>query len=149
MKTLTALILTIVSLNTFAITEDYILYGHAEVAQKQREIKTQQSEKQRICSIYSKSESVTESCQSSRKTNESLRACLVDAKTALSQSYCLLTKNVSDETIKNCQISTSSEKSELACLILSEKKEISSETKISSCAGLGDLEEINCLKYQH
>jgi len=73
---------------------------------------------------------------------------MINAKSALSQSYCLITKHLSNTLIKDCQNSTSSEQSEVACLFLAEKKKFNTSEKVISCGGLGAMEEINCLKFQ-
>ena len=148
MKTLTLLSALLLTLNAYSLTEDYILYGQAEVYAQKVEAKKEKSKKEKICEKYGLSSQSKEACLNSKKSLSKIEACMINAKSALSQSYCLITKNLSNTLIKDCQNSTSSEQSEVACLFLAEKKKFESSEKIISCGGLGAMEEINCLKFQ-
>jgi len=148
LKKLTFLLFVISSFNTFALTEDYILYSRAEIAQQTVAVKKAQSEKKVICDKYSLSQNIKESCLSSRKSNELIKACLSGTSSEISQSFCLISTNITAALADSCYGSTSSEKSEVACLVLANKKVVKSESTISGCAGLGAMEEITCLKFQ-
>ena len=149
MKKLSILFIFLLSFNSYALTEDYILYGQTEIYAQKVEAKKEKSKKQKMCEKYSLTESVKDSCLNSTKSNAFIEACLSDAKSGLSQSYCLITKNITKAVIESCYTSTSSERSEIACLILSEnKKEQQTVDRVTMCAGLGSMEEINCLKFQ-
>ena len=119
-----------------------------EVAQKNRELKKEQLDKKEICQNLSLSENIKESCLISKKSNKLLKSCLSDTRSETSQSFCLVSKNILSEMADACHKSSTSEKSELACLLLADKKIVKSAEKIISCAGLGDIEEITCLKFQ-
>ena len=148
LKTLAALLIILVSFSSFGLTEDYILYSHAEITKQKMEAKKQQSKKEAICEEYSLSANIKESCLNSKQSNAVLEACLSNTESQTSQSYCLITKNLSASIIDSCMSSTTSEKSEVACLILAEKKVVKTEIQITGCAGLGAMEEIACLKFQ-
>ena len=148
LKTLSALLLILVSFSSFGLTEDYILYSHAEVTAKKIEMEKQKSVKESICDNLSLSANIKESCLSSRQSNDVLRACLSNTVSQTSQSYCLITSNLPAKMIESCMSSTTSERSEIACLIFGENKVIETEEQIVGCAGLGAMEEIACLKFQ-
>ncbi len=139
----------LLSANTYALTEDYILYSRAEVAAQKREMQKQEKKKNTICEKYSLSANIKESCQASKKSNELIKACLIGTQSQVSQSFCLITKNVSAEVAASCYANTSSEKSEVACLVLANKEIVKSEEKVNSCAALGAMEEITCLKFNN
>ena len=141
--------LFLLSANTFALTEDYILFSQVEVSQQKREAAKQKTVRSLICKKYSLSENIQTSCLNTTKDNDLVKACLAGTSSEVSQSYCLITSNVTAEMAQSCYANTSSEKSEVACLVLSNKKIVKSESKINSCAGLGSLEEITCLKFNN
>ena len=149
LKTLALLLFFAFIANSYALTEDYILYGHAEVVKLNKEKKKKKSQKEILCQQYAKTEMVKTSCLTSELSNQKIKACLDGAKSELSQEYCLLTQEISSTVIDTCQLSTTSVQSEIACLIIHERKdqEIVEESDITRCAGLGSLEEINCLKF--
>ena len=149
MKKLSFLLLVLLSVNTFALTEDYILYSRTEVASQQREMKAKQEAKVLLCEKYSLSKNIKESCLITKKSNDLIKACLNGTDSQVSQSYCLISKNISADMVSSCYENTSSEKSEVACLVLSNKKVVKTETKINSCAGLGATEEIICMKFNN
>tara|TARA_X000000950_G_C13870894_1_gene642839 strand:- start:313 stop:759 length:447 start_codon:yes stop_codon:yes gene_type:complete len=136
------------SINTFSLTEDYILYTHAEIKAKSVEAKKTKSRKIEICEKYSKTEEVEELCLDSSKSNSTLKTSLENAKSELAQKYIILSKNLTKTNIINCNIISSSIQNELACLIMVENKTIKSNEQIISCGGLTPAEEINCLKFR-
>ena len=146
MKLLILLGLTF-SINTFSLTEDYILYSHAEIQAKKVEAK-KQNQKIEICGKFSKTEEVEELCLDSSKSNSTLKTSLENAKSELAQKYILLSKNLTKSNIINCNIISSNVQNELACLIMVENKTIKSNEQIISCGGLTPAEEINCLKFR-
>ena len=110
LKTLSALLLILVSFSSFGLTEDYILNSHAEITAKKIEMKKQKAEKDIICEELSLSANIKESCLNSKQSNDVLRACLSNTVSQTFQSYCLITNNLSAKLIESCMSSTTSEK---------------------------------------
>ena len=144
------IILTAITLSTsaFSLTEDYILWGHTDLAIKKQERERIQKQKTQACEKLSKSESVESKCKTSEKTLKMLNACL-NTKSAANQEYCLLSRNISVSNAVNCFNSTTNEKSEAACLILVERGDVKTNDQITKCGGLGPMEEITCLKFSN
>lgn len=146
MKNLLLIVTLLLSANAFSLTEDYILWGHADLAIKKQEEKRIQKQKTQLCERLSKSNKVEATCKNSRKSLKHLKACLA-TKSEINQEYCLLSKKISVSNVTNCSNSSSNEKSESACLILIEKGTVKTNLEITKCAGLGPMEEITCLKF--
>lgn len=145
-KNLILLATLLLSANAFSLTEDYILWGHADLTLKKQEEKRIQKQKTQICERLSKSDKVESTCKNSRKSLKHLNACL-NTKSETNQDYCLLSKKISVSNVVNCTNSSSNENSEAACLILVERGDVKTNLEITRCAGLGPMEEITCLKF--
>jgi len=145
-KNLLLLVTLLLSANAFSLTEDYILWGHADLAIKKQEEKRIQKQKVINCEKFAKSESVEVTCKNTRKSLRLIKACL-NTKSETNQDYCLLSKKISVSNVVNCTNSSSNEKSEAACLILIERGDVKTNLEITRCAGLGPMEEITCLKF--
>ncbi len=146
MKNLLLIAMFIMSANAFSLTEDYILWGHADLAIKKQENKKIQDKKIQLCERMSKTDAVEEVCKSAQKSLNLVSACL-NTKSASNQEYCLLSNKMSVSNVINCSNSSSTNKSESACLILVERGDVKSNLQITKCAGLGPMEEITCLKF--
>jgi len=145
-KNLLLVVSLLLSANAFSLTEDYILWGHADLAIKKQEEKRTQTKKNGLCEKLAKSEAIEKQCKASKKSTKFLNACL-NTKSNTNQEYCILGKNLSVSNVVNCSISTSDVSSETACLILVERGDVKTNLQITKCAGLGAMEEITCLKF--
>ena len=148
MKKILAVALTLLSIKSFALTEDYILWSRAEIYAQQKVNNKNKQAKIELCEKLTKDESSEKTCIDSKKSLTTIKNCLENTKTALNQELCLISKNISKSNVVNCYNSTTDGKSENACLALVEKGSVQTDRKIVSCAGLGPAAEITCLKFK-
>ena len=148
MKKVLAITLTLLSIKSFALTEDYILWSRTEIYAQKKQVKKNKQSKKDICQKLSKNEATEKTCIDSKKSLKTIKNCLENTKTALNQEFCLVSKNITKSNVVNCYNSTTDGNSEIACLALVEKGSVKTDQKIVACAGLGPAAEITCLKFQ-